>query len=359
MRLLDVPEELTAQRLVICSDPDTGLRAVIAIDDTTLGPGFGGVRMRHYPTVGRAIDEAQRLAAAMTVKNALAAIPYGGAKSVVLTGEGRPDRVRLMRRFGQFVAELSGAYLPGVDMGTTPADMRLMAEVGADTTCADEDPAPWTAAGVFHAISSAVRFELGADSLAGVRVLVQGVGQVGEALAHQLVAAGALVDVSDVDAARATRVAAAVGGAVVDVDRALTHRCDVLVPCAVARVLTRDTIPGLRCSIVAGAANDTLDDPGCADLLAAARVLFVPDFVANAGGVRFVHVRRGGGGEQEVEAAVAEIGGLVTDLLETASSTGLTPYAAAHARAVEVLTERRAATPPPGVAVVATAVSSS
>ncbi|MCR1783810.1 hypothetical protein KVF89_14815 [Nocardioides carbamazepini] len=344
MQVSDVPEHLTTERLVICSDADAGLRAVIAIDDTTSGPGFGGVRMRSYPTVGSAIDEAQRLAAAMTVKNTLAGIPYGGAKSVIMT-DGDPgdpgDRERLIRRFGQFVADLGGAYLPGVDMGTSPDDMQLMAEMGADTTCADEDPSPWTAAGVFHSIRSAVRHRSGTDSLEDVRVLVQGVGHVGASLAAQLAEAGALVDVSDVDAARAADVARAVGGAVVDPSGVLDHPCDVYSPCAVARVITRETLARLRCTIVAGGANDTLDDDACADDLAAAGILFVPDFVANSGGVRFVHVRRTGGGVDDIRTAVTAIGDLVTDLLESASRAGVTPVGAARARAQEILAQRR------------------
>lgn len=341
MQVRDVPEYLTTERLVLCSDEDAELRAVIAIDDTTLGPGFGGVRMRAYPTVGSAIDEAQRLAAAMTVKNTLAGIPYGGAKSVVMT-DGHPrDRDRLIRRFGQFVADLGGAYLPGVDMGTSPSDMRLMAEMGADTTCADEDPSPWTAAGVFHSTRSAVRHRFGADSLKDVRVLVQGVGHVGASLANQLAEAGARVDVSDVDAARAAAVAQAVGGVAVDPAQVLGHPCDVYSPCAVARVISRETISRLRCSIVAGGANDTLDEEACADDLVEAGILFVPDFVANSGGVRFVHVRRTGGGEDDIRSAVAAIGDLVTDLLESAATVGVTPVAAARARAQEVLAQRR------------------
>ena len=346
MRVLDVPEHLTTERLVLCSDEDAELRAVIAIDDTTLGPGFGGVRMRPYPTVGSAIDEAQRLAAAMTLKNTLAGIPYGGAKSVVLT-EGNPrDRDRLIRRFGQFVADLGGTYLPGVDMGTSPADMRLMAEMGADTTCADEDPSPWTATGVFHSIRSAVRHRFETDSLEDIRVLVQGVGHVGASLAHQLAEAGARVDVSDVDEVRAAAVAQDIGGVAVDPAQVLEHPCDVYSPCAVARVISHDTISRLRCSIVAGGANDTLDDEACADALVDAGILFVPDFVANSGGVRFVHVRRSGGGADDVKIAVAAIGGLVTELLESASVAGVSPVASARTRAQAVLSQRRSSQAP-------------
>lgn len=339
MDVREVPETLTTERLLICSDPRVGLRAVIAIDDTTLGPGFGGVRMRAYPSLGPALDEAQRLAAAMTLKNALAGIPYGGAKSVILTEPGEVDRVALMHRYGQFVAELSGVYLPGVDMGTSPEDMRLMAEAGADTSCADEDPSPWTARGVFAAISSAVRFRFGAESPAGLRVLVQGVGHVGASLARQLAQAGALVAVSDIDTARAEALAVELGAVSVPPEEVVGYECEVFAPCAIARVASQQTVPLLRCAVIAGAANDTLDDVGTADQLADAGILYVPDFVANSGGVRFVHQARSGGTRADTEASVAQIGDQVSTILTTAHADGSTPLAAAHDLARQVLAQ--------------------
>ena len=172
-----------SEQLVLCRDDEVGLRAVIAIDDTTLGPGLGGVRCVAYPNERAAVVEAQRLAAAMTLKNASAGLPYGGAKSVILAPEPSVDRVALMRRFGDFVTRTGGAYLPGVDMGTTTEDLAIAGQSGAVVSCATEDPSPWTALGVAAAIRAAVAHLDRRESLDGVRVLVQGAGHVGAALA--------------------------------------------------------------------------------------------------------------------------------------------------------------------------------
>lgn len=348
MRLDDPPKELTAERTVICIDDRIGLRAVIAIDDTTLGPGFGGVRMKEYRSLGSAIEEAQRLAAAMTLKNALAGIPYGGGKSVIISSSEADNRAQLITRFGEFVADLGGCYVPGVDMGTNPADMRAMAAVGASTRCADEDPSPWTALGVFAAIEGAARVHLGASSLEGISVLVQGVGHVGASLARQLKAAGAHVDVSDVDPARAQDLARELGGTAVTPDAVIDHDCDVFAPCAIARVLNEENIPRLQCKVVAGGANDTLNAASDAELLAERGILFVPDFVANSGGVIHVHALAEGWDHLTTTDAVFAIGQRVERLLERARRNSITPVSAAHAEARELLEQARLSKRPIG-----------
>jgi len=166
-----------SEQLVLCRDEDVGLSAVIAIDDTTLGPGLGGVRFKPYPSAEAAVTEARRLAAAMTRKNALADVPYGGAKSVIVDDGAMRDRPALMARFGEFVARTGGAYLPGVDMGTTVADLAIMRRAGAIVSCDEEDPSPWTALGVAAAIRAAV------GDVEGISVLPSPAGHVGAALA--------------------------------------------------------------------------------------------------------------------------------------------------------------------------------
>ncbi len=314
-----------SEQLVICRDDDVGLRAVIAINNTQLGPGLGGIRMRDYPSANDAIVECQRLAAAMTLKNAFAELPFGGAKAVIIAADPVGDRCELMRRFGAFVARTGGAYLPGVDMGTSPQDLGVIAEAGADVSCSSDDPSPWTAVGVAAAITAAVEHVDRRSGLEGVRVVIQGAGHVGAALARDLAAAGAQVVVADVDEKRAADVAADVGGRTVAVDRALTEPCDVLAPCAVARVLDAKSIPALRCRIIAGAANDTLATPLDAELLHRSGITYVPDFVANAGGVIHIHAIRCGYSEETLRSEVERIGDRVRSLLGDAERAGRPP----------------------------------
>ena len=327
--------------MVHCHDEASGLRAVIAIDDTTLGPGLGGVRFKAYANEDAAAGEAGRLAAAMTRKNAVAGLPYGGAKSVILrdaagAGPSPEHRRALMLAFGRAVAGLRGAYLPGVDMGTTTDDLAVMALAGADVACDREDPSPWTALGVWAGIRAAARQVDGVSDLRGLTVAVQGAGHVGAELARLCAADGAHVLVADVDAGRASEVAHAIGGAAVAAKDVLTTPCDVLAPCAVARVVggTAGVAPeALRCRILAGAANDTLDGEETADALAAAGVVSVPDFVLNAGGVIHIHALRAGWDVAGLRDAVLAIGGRVGEVLTSAHAMGVTPVAAAEAMA--------------------------
>jgi leucine dehydrogenase len=330
-----------SEQLVLAYDDVVGLRAVIAIDDTTLGPGLGGVRFRRYSSDCAAIVECQRLAGGMTFKNALAGVPFGGAKSVIVDTGTIADRRALMRRFGDFVARTGGAYLPGVDMGTTVDDLAEIAHAGVEVSCSEADPSPWTALGVAAAIRAAVRhIDLRGD-IDGIRVLIQGAGHVGCALARDLAADGARIIVADIDVQRAETLAAEVGGTVVATEQALATRCDVFAPCAVARVVSPATIDRLGCRIIAGAANDTLADRGCADLLAQRGIIYVPDFVANAGGVIQIHALRAGLSEARLRADVLRIGDRVGELLLEADALGIVPLAVAGRRARTILAQAR------------------
>jgi leucine dehydrogenase len=306
-----------------------GLHAVIAIDDTTHGPGFGGVRLRAYPDLRSGIIEAQRLAAAMTLKHAVADLPYGGAKSVIFANSLGPDRTRVMRRFGEFVARTAGFYMPGVDMGTTTADLRDIGSAGAAVACSELDPSPWTADGVLAAICAATEFAFASSSLTGRSVLVQGAGNVGGCLARRLREHGADVIVTDIDPDKARSVAAEVGGQVVAADDAVGTECDVFAPCGSARVITEHTVQRLRCRIVVGAANDPLSDSSLVESLARAEILYVPDFVSSAGGVIEVHGHRLGWDDVTLGEAVSKIGDRVVTLLDYASKHGVTPLESA------------------------------
>jgi leucine dehydrogenase len=338
----DDPDLFGTEQLVLCRDDELGLRAVIAIADTTLGPGLGGIRFRAYASDAAGVVECQRLAATMTLKNAVAELPYGGAKSVILNHAAIRDRTALMRRFGEFVARTGGAYLPGVDMGTTVDDLAHIAEAGADVSCCEEDPSPWTALGVAAAVRAAVEHVDGRSSIDGVRVLIQGAGHVGGMLARELAADGARIILADIDGERATALAQELGGTTVPADAVLQTPCDVFAPCAVARVAASETINRLACRIIAGAANDTLSDRSIAGLLQARGIVYVPDFVANAGGVIRIHAQRSDWEEGRLQSAVAEIGDRVRELLARADAFGLTPLAVAERRAAQILAPARA-----------------
>ncbi len=333
-------EARQGRREIVCQDLTVGLQGVIVIDDTTLGPGLGGVRFKSYASMAHAVTECRRLAAAMTLKNALAELPFGGAKSVILADRPAADRAALMRRFGDFVAGAGGDYLPGVDMGTAITDLALMSESGATVSCATEDPSRWTATGVAAAIRAAVQHR-GLD-LAGCRVLIQGAGHVGEELARIMAADGAEVLIADVDGDRARNLAGQLDGQVIDPRTVIGTRCDVFAPCAVARVIDPDAVGRLSCSIVAGAANDTLSHPADAELLAARDITYVPDFVANAGGVVDIHGLRMGWDEHRMRSEVLKIGDRTAHILATAHERGQTPLVHAEQLAADRLAAARA-----------------
>jgi leucine dehydrogenase len=332
-QLLQGNGDTLGEELVLCHDRATGLLAVIAIDDTTLGPGLGGVRWMPYPNYASAVVEASRLAQVMTLKNAVAEIPYGGAKSVILReGEAavQPQRREAqLLAFGSYVNRLGGAYVPGVDMGTSVADLAVIGTVAPWVSCNHNDPSPATALGVFRSIEAAVRHSLRRD-LSGVRVTVQGTGHVGSALAALLADRDAVVGVADVDSRRAARVAHDVGGFVVAPEEAHALPTDVFAPCASARVLHATAIDELRCALVVGAANDALAERSGAAQLARRGITYVPDFVCNAGGVLQIHAERAGWDASRLGLALDAIGRRTEDLLDESDRSGTLPLAVAE-----------------------------
>lgn len=331
----------SSEQVITCADETVGLRAVIAIDDTSLGPGLGGVRFSEYPDASAALIEAQRLARAMTFKHALADLPYGGAKAVIVTDGPAPagaDRERVFTRFGEFVKRV-GVFIPGIDMGTTRADMVTMRAAGAKVYSADFDPSPWGARGAYAALRAGAVHALGTDDLRDVRVAVQGVGHVGAALARLLAADGARVLVGDIDHDAAQRLADQIGGLVIDPADAPYAVCDIFSPCAVPQVLRADSVGRLQCRLVAGVAADIFDDDTTADALHAAGVTVVPDYIVNAGSVIHEHARAMGWDEERLSKDVDRIGARVADLLEESARVDEAPTRVAQRRARERLTQ--------------------
>jgi leucine dehydrogenase len=292
MELFERLEQTGHERVLVCSNPDVGLRAIIAIHSTTLGPSLGGLRMWPFQSFEEALIDVLRLSRTMTYKAAAAGLNLGGGKAVIL-GDPKTDKSEvLLRSFGRYVDSLGGLYITAEDVGTDMEDMEVILTETRWVTGVSPahggggDPAPVTAHGVLQGIKAACRWSFDDDSLAGRTVAVQGLGSVGSHLAAGLAAEGAKVFGADVDAEAAERAAAEHGVEIVAPEEVLRVECDVLAPCALGAVLNTMTIPELRCRIVAGGANNQLDreDRDGRELLARG-ILYAPDFLINAGGI--------------------------------------------------------------------------
>jgi leucine dehydrogenase len=311
-----------------------------------LGPAAGGTRLKVYDTPVEGLRDAMRLSAGMTAKLAVADLGLGGGKAVLAVPEipAGDERRALLGRYADMVASLGGSFITSSDVGTGETDMDLIAETTEHVfgrslaNGGAGDPGPFTAVGVFHGIKSSVTRVFGSDDLSGRTVLVQGVGNVGRALAELLGRDGALILVADVDGRRAEEVAGLVGGSTVQADRAIAAECDVYAPCALGATLSAESVPQLGCRIVAGSANNQLAEPRAAELLRAAGILYAPDYVINAGGaiaINFLEIN--GRSQAEVDAALARIGDTLTEIYSRADAEGITTAAAADALAASRL----------------------
>jgi leucine dehydrogenase len=319
---------------------------IVALHSSALGTALGGTRLWRYPSEAEALHDALRLSRGMTYKNAMAGLDAGGGKSVILAPERIADRAALFRAHARCVDLLGGAYITAEDVGTTPADMDVMAGETrhvAGTSAGIGDPSPHTARGVFRAIQGAVLHRHGSAELRGMCVALQGCGNVGRYLAAELAAAGAELVVSDVDSARARAVADRVGGTVVEPDAIFDVRADVFAPCALGGILDACTIPRLRAGVVAGGANNQLRDPEEDGARLAERgILYVPDYVANAGGVITGFAGLNGHPAEWAAERVEAIHDTVLQVLRRAEEAGLLPHRAADRTAEDRIARARA-----------------
>ena len=274
------------------TNPISGLRAIIAVHSTHLGPGAGGVRFWHYADDADAVVDALRLSRGMSYKNAMAGLPLGGGKAVILAGEARAKTPEMLAAYGRAIEELGGRYVTAEDVGMTVPDMvaiaretRHVSGLPAGEGAIGGDPGPHTSRGVFLGVKAAVRRALGKDGVSGLHIAIQGVGSVGGGLARLAAADGARITVADVDDARAESLAREVGGSAVAASEILEVEADVVSPCALGAVLTLESIERLNAPIVAGGANNQLARAGCGAQLHARGVLYAPDYVINAGGI--------------------------------------------------------------------------
>jgi len=273
-------------------DAETGLNAIIAIHSTALGPAAGGCRKWYYESEAQAVTDALRLSRGMTYKNAMAGLPLGGGKAVIMSDPDNPPSDDLFLAFGRCVDSLGGRYVTAEDVGVSVDNMRevkqvtdFVAGLPSRKGSAGGDPSPWTADGVYQGIEAAVKHRLGNSTLKGLRVAVQGVGKVGYDLCRQLHAAGASLVTCDVNEQNAVRTATDFGAKVVAPEQILFQDVDVLAPCAMGAILDIHSIPQIKASVIAGAANNQLATEDDGQRLRDRNILYAPDFVINGGGI--------------------------------------------------------------------------
>jgi leucine dehydrogenase len=288
MELFDKLAEMGHEEVAMGSDSESGYRGIVAIHSTRLGPALGGTRFWSYATDEEAITDALRLSRGMTYKNAVAGLNLGGGKSVIIGDNRTTNREAIFRAHGRLVESLGGKYITAEDVGTSTSDMdfvHLETNHVAGLAGKSGDPSPVTAHGVFRAIQASAKERWGSDDLTGKAVAIQGCGSVGRFLAGELHDAGAKLIVTDIDPARAKRVASETGATVVDPDAIYDVAADIFAPCALGGIINDETIPKLKVEIVAGGANNQLLEERHGDALEERGILYAPDYVANAGGV--------------------------------------------------------------------------
>lgn len=344
MFILDEMEQFQCEQLVFCQDPSSGLRAIIAIHNTKLGPALGGCRMWKYATEEQAVTDALRLAKGMTYKAAVSGLPFGGGKAVII---GNPNTDKTMAKFrslGQFVQKLQGRYITGIDLGTTVQDMdwvNIESEYVTDITGSlgafGEFTAEMTAYGVFLGIKASVGKVYGSELLKGKTIAVQGLGKVGYFLCRYLHEAGVQLVVSDINADRVKKVLNAFGARSAAVDDIFGEACDIFAPCALGGILNDQTIPQLKCNIVAGGANNQLAEDRHGEALHSSGILYAPDYVINAGGLITTAVDLGGFDAPYAKRRVERIYPTINSVFQMSETLGICTAAAADRMAEQVL----------------------
>lgn len=320
-------------------DKKTGMKAIIAIHNTKRGPALGGCRFIEYTSSEAAIQDAMRLAIGMSAKAALANLPLGGGKAVIIKPSTPFDRKAVLDIFGQFVDSLNGQYITALDSGTQLDDMDIIAEHTpyVASRSSHGDPSPSTALGVLRGIEAAVKYKLNKQSLNGLHIAIQGLGHVGYRLAEHLHNAGAKLTVADVNLAQVERAVNAFSASSVNTADILKLSCDVLVPCALGGVLNDQTIPELQTSIIAGAANNQLHHTRHGQVLHDKGILYAPDYVINAGGLIFAACKYSKTSEDEMQNQINYIGHRLIEIFERSTKENRPTNIISDAMAQELL----------------------
>jgi leucine dehydrogenase len=341
---MEIAEKITHtghEQVLIARDSATGYQGIIAIHNTSLGPAVGGTRFWNYASEEEALTDALRLSQGMTYKMAVAGLPFGGGKSIIIGNQATLDREALLRVHGRFVETLKGRYITAEDVGTSPADMeivRLETHYVAGLLGGSGDPSPITARGVFRAIQASSKFVRDTDDLSGLTVALQGCGHVGYSLAKWLHEAGAKLIITDVNSDNVARVVDAFGAAAVQPGEIFRVPADIFAPCALGGIINDETIPKLKVQIVAGAANNQLLEERHGAMLRERNILYAPDYVANAGGILNGCIELLG---WDAEHALRKVDGIydtILSIFKTAQAQGLATNEAADRLAEERLT---------------------
>ncbi|MBY5991700.1 Glu/Leu/Phe/Val dehydrogenase dimerization domain-containing protein [Ferrimonas balearica] len=326
MALFSHPSFDHHEQVMFVHDEASGLKAIIAVHDTTLGPAVGGCRMWPYASEEEAINDVLRLSRGMTYKNALAGLEFGGGKSVII-GDPKSDKSEaLFRAFGRFVDSLGGRYYSAEDVGITTADIMLAHQETpymAGLEGKSGDPSPYTALGTYLGIKAAVKHQRNIDALKGIKVAVQGLGHVGFHLCRHLHEAGAKLVVCDLSETQLQRAQEEFGAEVVALDEIYRQDVDVYAPCALGATINDDTLPQLKATIVAGCANNQLAEPRHGEILKEKGILYAPDYVINAGGIINVSFERDYNPDK-AEAKVRKIYDTLLTIFTEADSSGKT-----------------------------------
>jgi leucine dehydrogenase len=332
MEILEKKTNGEHEKVFIGRDSASGYRGIIAIHSTARGPAVGGTRLWNYANEDEALTDALRLSRGMTYKNALAALPLGGGKAVIIGDHKILDREVIFSAHGRFVEALGGDFTTAEDVGTSPSDMEIVRRETshvAGLLTGTGDPSPYTARGVFRAIQAAAQHVWNSEGLSGVTVALQGCGNVGYNLAKTLHAAGAKLIVSDIDARKTRPLAEEFDAVIVETEEIIGVGADVFAPCALGGVINDQSIPQLRAQIVSGAANNQLLEDRHGEMLKERGILYVPDYAANSGGVFSGCVELLDWKSEDVSKKVDEIYNTVLSILELAAAENISTNKAA------------------------------
>lgn len=335
MKIFEVMQEYDYEQLIFCQDETSGLKAVIAIHDTTLGPALGGTRMWKYDSEETAIEDALRLAKGMTYKNAAAGLNLGGGKTVIIGDPHRDKNEEMFRAFGRFIQGLNGRYITAEDVGTTVADMDLIHEETDYVTGispafgSSGNPSPVTAYGVFRGMKAAAKAAFGSDQLTGKVIAIQGVGNVAYHLCRHLHEEGARLVVTDINQNAVKRAVDEFGARAVEPDEIYKTECDIFAPCALGAIINDKTIPQLNAKVIAGSANNQLKESRHGDILHSLGIIYAPDYVINAGGVINVADELNGYNRERAMKKVEMIYDSIEKVINLSKEKGIPTYVAA------------------------------
>ncbi|GAB6412949.1 MULTISPECIES: leucine dehydrogenase [Bacillus] len=341
LEIFEYLEKYDYEQVVFCQDKESGLKAIIAIHDTTLGPALGGTRMWTYDSEEAAIEDALRLAKGMTYKNAAAGLNLGGAKTVII-GDPRKDKSEAMfRALGRYIQGLNGRYITAEDVGTTVDDMDIIHEetdfvTGISPSFGSSgNPSPVTAYGVYRGMKAAAKEAFGTDNLEGKVIAVQGVGNVAYHLCKHLHAEGAKLIVTDINKEAVQRAVEEFGATAVEPNEIYAVECDIYAPCALGATVNDETIPQLKAKVIAGSANNQLKEDRHGDIIHEMGIVYAPDYVINAGGVINVADELYGYNRERALKRVESIYDTIAKVIEISKRDGIATYVAADRLAEE------------------------